>query len=88
MLEKYKKHIVPNPNVELIHASYDEMEDKALQWAKKAKFTWPTILMSDWEAVGLQDYGAFAGELRLVDSSGKVITDDEDEAFTKIAALK
>ncbi len=88
MLEKYKKHIVPNPNVELIHASYDQKKDKALKWAKKAKFTWPTILMSDWDAVGLQDYNAFAGELRLIDSSGKVITDDEDEAFTKIASLK
>ena len=88
MLEKYKKHIVPNPNVELIHASYDEKEKNALKWAKKENFPWPTVLQPEWEAVGLMEYDAFAGEIVLVDSSGKMITKDEDEAFAKIAELK
>ena len=88
MLEKYKKIIEPNPIVELIHASYDDVEKDALAWARKAGFPWPTVLMPEWEATGLNAYGAFAGEIYLVDSSGEVLAKTEKEAFEKISALK
>ena len=88
MLEKYNKHIAPNPAVELIHASYDDVPEDALRWARKAKFPWPTVLMADWEAVGLNAYGALAGEILLIDSAGKILAKDEKDAFAKIPGLK
>ena len=68
--------------------SADEEPDAAIKWAKKTKFTWPTILIDEWEAVGLADYNAFAGEIRLIDATGQVLAEDEDDAFAQIAALK
>jgi len=88
LLEKYRKHVVSNPAVELIHASYDDVPEDALRWARKAKFPWPTILMPDWKEVGLNKYEALAGEIFLVDHSGKLLTKDEDEAFDMITSLK
>lgn len=79
---------MPNPAVELIHASCDDVAEEALEWARKARFPWPTILMPDWKEVGLNNYGALAGEIFLVDHSGKLLTKDEDEAFDMIASLK
>lgn len=88
LLEKYNKHIVSNPAVELIHASCDDVEEEALEWARKASFPWPTILMPEWEAVGLHAYGAGAGEILLIDSAGKILAKDEKDAFAKISGLK
>ena len=88
LLEKYKTHIVPNPAVELIHASCDDAEEEALEWARKARFPWPTVLMPDWEAAGLNIYGALAGEMLLVDHNGKILAKDEKDAFAKISGLK
>tara|TARA_B100000519_G_C14183592_1_gene409663 strand:+ start:241 stop:507 length:267 start_codon:yes stop_codon:yes gene_type:complete len=88
LLEKYKTEILPNPRVELIHASYDDEEADALKWARQARFPWPTVLYRDWEAVGLEKYGAFAGDIYLVDSAGQLIAKTEKEAFAKISSLK
>lgn len=88
MLEKYRKEILPNPRIELIHASYDEEEADAVTWARETRFPWPTILYRDWEAVGLEKYGAFAGDIYLVDSTGKLLAKTEQEAFAKISSLK
>ena len=88
MLEKYRQHVLPNPEIALIHASCDEVSEDAVKWAYKVGFTWPTVLWPDWEAVGLGAYGALAGEMFLVDHSGKLLTKDEDEAFDMIASLK
>ena len=88
MLEKYKKHIVTNPAVALIHASYDDAPEDALRWAREARFPWPTILMPEWEAVGLNAYGALAGEILLIDNTGKILAKDEKGAFAKISGLK
>ena len=48
-------------------------------WASRAGFPWPTVLMPEWEATGLNAYGAFAGEIYLVDSSGKVLAKTEED---------
>ena len=88
MLETYQKKILTNPRVELIHASADDVEADALRWARQAGFTWPTILFRDWEAVGLNKYGAFAGDIYLVDSAGNLIAQSEKDAFEKITSLE
>ncbi|NRB26406.1 MAG: hypothetical protein HRU37_01850 [Roseibacillus sp.] len=88
MLEKYRQHVLPNPEIALIHASCDEVSEDAVKWAYKVGFTWPTVLWPDWEAVGLGAYGAFAGEIFLVDSNGTLVAENEDEAFARIAELK
>ncbi len=88
MLEKYRAHVVPNPDVELIHASSDDTAQDALKWALKFGFPWPTVLLDDWEAVGLQDYGISAGEVILVDSSGKIVAEGKKKAFAKIMTQK
>lgn len=87
-MEKYKSQIAPNPKVELIHVSMDEKEAAATKWAIEGKFPWPTLLGKHYEPLGLGEFGAFAGESYLIDRDGKVVTTDENEAFTKIAALK
>jgi hypothetical protein len=86
-VEKYRKQIVPNAKVELIHVSLDDEVADATKWALEGKFPWPTVLAEHYEETGLSEYGAFAGESFLVDSAGKIITKDEKEAFTKISAL-
>ena len=86
-MEKYRKQIVPNPKVELIHVSLDDEEAEATKWALEGKFPWPTVLAEHYEETGLSEYGAFSGESFLVDSAGKIISKDEKEAFRKIANL-
>jgi len=88
LVEKYRKQIVPNTKVELIHVSLDDEEEEATKWALEGKFPWPTVLAEHYEETGLNEYGAFAGESFLVDSAGKIVTKDEKEAFAKISALK
>ena len=88
-MEKYKKLIASNPKGALIHASLDEKEADATKWARKAKFPWLTVFLAQHEVSGLDGFGeVMAGDSLLVDSNGKVLTRDENEAFAKIAGLK
>ena len=85
MLEKYENHIAANSEVALIHVSCDEEVADALKWAREVGFTWPTVLFSDLERAGLTGYDAWPGEVRLVDSTGRVLSKDVDEAFAKVS---
>ncbi len=89
-MEHYQELIAPNPRVAMIHASLDDDVADAAKWARAEKFPWPTVLLDEHEATGLDTLGGQeqVPDTVLVDKDGKVLTRDEEEAFAKIAALK
>ena len=88
MLETYQGKIAANPEVAMIHVSCDEVEADALKWAREVGFTWPTVLYPDLERAGLSRYDAWPGEVRLVDSEGRVLSKDLNEAFATISGVR
>lgn len=76
-------------NVELIMMSYDQSSKKALEWAKKEAFPWPTILGKDKGAI---HFGS--AEVRgiptyiLFDKEGKEIAKGKEVIFKKLRKLK
>ena len=54
-MEKYNSEIASLDNLELVQVSVDRDQDKAVGWAKKESFPWPTILMSDIQKTMVKD---------------------------------
>jgi hypothetical protein len=91
-VEKYKKHIADNPDVEMIHVSLDNSEDPAEEWAAKESFPWPTILPDKVDRSEMRDYKTTTGvpEYHLVDADGETIVKGSAgsaAAFAKIEEL-
>lgn len=88
-MEKYNKHIGPNPLFEMIHISMDEEVKDATEWAAKESFPWLTVLPKA-EAAGVMSLYPEEGvpEYLLVDAAGKtVLVAPGDQVFAKIKEL-
>jgi hypothetical protein len=91
-VEKYKKHIADNPDVEMVHVSLDKSEDPAEEWAAKEGFPWPTILPDKVDRSEMRDYKTtgFVPEYHLIDADGKTVVagaSNSAGAFAKIAEM-
>ena len=86
-MEKYNTTIAGNDNVELIHLSADQSEDKAAEWAANEKFPWPTILADKIGRSGLDQFKPPGyPTYMLVDKDGKKLAQAHGSApiFAKL----
>ncbi len=80
-MEKYNSKIAELDNLELVQVSVDKDLAKAVGWAKKESFPWPTILMTDIEKTMVKDIKTNAVPTYvLIDKEGKEISRAHDSA--------
>jgi thioredoxin-related protein len=78
-VEKYNSEIAKLDNLELVQVSVDRDAKKAVAWAKKESFPWPTILMTDIEKTLVKDIKTNAVPTYvLIDKDGKEISRAHD----------
>jgi hypothetical protein len=80
-VKKYNDKIADQENLELVQISVDRDLKKAVAWAKKESFPWPTILMTDIQKTMVKDIKTNAVPTYvLIDKEGKEITRAHDSA--------
>jgi hypothetical protein len=80
-VKKYNDKIADQENLELVQISVDKDLTKAVEWAKKESFPWPTILMTDIQKTMVKDIKTNAVPTYvLIDKEGKEITRAHDSA--------
>ena len=81
LVEKYNNKIANLDNLELVQVSVDKSLPKAVEWAKKESFPWPTILMTDIKETMVKDIKTNAVPTYvLIDKEGKEIARAHDSA--------
>jgi len=90
VIEKYKEHIEPNPEVEFIHISQDEGDGSAENWAEKQNFPWLTVLPKQVKRSKLLQYKTenVVPFYILVDAQGKQLAVGQNEVFAKLTDLE
>lgn len=87
MVKTYNDKIGTNPAVEMIHLSRDDDKGDALNWAKKEKFPWPTIMQDDTSSFFSKHFGGAVPTFVLIDCDGKVLANDERTIFENLGNL-
>jgi|TARA_B110000879_G_scaffold27857_1_gene37914 hypothetical protein len=78
-VEKYNTEIAKLDKLELVQVSVDRDAKKAVGWAKKESFPWPTILMTDIKKTMVKDIKTNAVPTYvLIDKDGKEIARAHD----------
>jgi len=82
---KYNKEVAANENVEFIHASLDQSEDEALEWAKKENFPWLHVMRKNVLKADLAKFHT-SGSVPFycfVDKDGEVLAQGSEASFAK-----
>jgi hypothetical protein len=80
-VEKYNSKIAKLDGLELVQVSVDNDLSKAVAWAKKESFPWPTILKTDIQKTLVKNIKTNAVPTYvLIDKEGKEITRAHDSA--------
>jgi hypothetical protein len=82
---KYNKELAANENVEFIHASLDQSDEAALEWAKKEKFPWLHVMKKNMAKAGIAKFHT-SGSVPFycfVDKDGKVLAKGSHASFAK-----
>ena len=87
MVEAYKRDVATNPKVELIHLSLDLDEQKALSWARKERFPWPTLLKNDTGKELLSHHRGGVPAYVLVDRSGNLLASGKREIWDRLRKM-
>ena len=83
-MEKYNSKIAKLEKLELVLVSADRDPAKAVAWAKKESFPWPTILMTDIKKTLIKDIKTkFVPTYVLVDKDGKEILRGNSDSLIK-----
>ncbi len=83
-MEKYNSKISKLDNLELVLVSGDNDLAKAVAWAKKESFPWPTILMKDIKKTLIKNIKTkFVPTYVLIDKDGKEILRGDSNSLIK-----
>ena len=85
----YAETLQANPNIELIHFSYDSNEERALAWAKENNVKFPVVKRTGANPLNLKTNGI--PHLFIVSADGKVLEEGHPmDVFTdkKLSELK
>ena len=86
-MKSYQDKIATNPAVELIFLSQDDDDGDTLNWAKKEKFPWPTIMQGDVSRFFLKHFDGAVPTFVLIDRKGKKLTSGKEAIFDKLDSL-